>query len=156
MSPWICTAAFIGHLRLSNSKIALISLPSFSGENSKKDIYMEINGKIIQVLDEQSGNGRNGVWRKRDYVLETKSQYPKKVCVTVWGDKIDQFGMRPGDEVTVGIEIESREFNGKWYTDVKAWKVDKQGSGSQGNNVGMNAPDVTSFNEDNGDDILPF
>src|SRR5690554_3252934 len=157
MSPWICTAAFIGHLRLSNSKIALISLPSFSGENSKKDIYMEINGKIIQVLDEQSGNGRNGVWRKRDYVLETKSQYPKKVCVTVWGDKIDQFGMRPGDEVTVGIEIESREFNGKWYTDVKAWKVDKQGgSGSQGNNVSMNAPDVSSFNEDNGDDILPF
>jgi len=117
---------------------------------------MEINGKIIQVLDEQSGNGRNGVWRKRDYVLETKSQYPKKVCVTVWGDKIDQFGMRPGDEVTVGIEIESREFNGKWYTDVKAWKVDKQGSGSQGNSAGMNAPDVTSFNEDNGDDILPF
>jgi len=118
---------------------------------------MEINGKIIQVLDEQSGNGRNGVWRKRDYVLETKSQYPKKVCLTVWGDKIDQFGMQPGDEVNVGIEIESREFNGRWYTDVKAWKVDKQGaSGYQENKNSMNTSDVTSFSEDNGDDILPF
>jgi|SRR5690606_373781 len=117
---------------------------------------MEINGKIVQVLPEQSGNGRNGVWRKRDYVLETKGQYPKKVCLTVWGDKIDQFGMQVGDEVTAGIEIESREFNSKWYTDVKAWKVDKQGAGNSYGAAGQGAPEVSSFSEDDGDDILPF
>lgn len=117
---------------------------------------MEISGKIVQVLNEQSGNGRNGVWRKRDYVLETTGQYPKKVCLTVWGDKIDQFGMQMGDEVTAGIEIESREYNGRWYTDVKAWKVDKQGKGNNyGSAPAPNAPDVSSFSEDN-DDILPF
>lgn len=117
---------------------------------------MEINGKIVQVLNEQTGNGRNGVWRKRDYVLETTGQYPKKVCLTVWGDKIDQFGMQVGDEVTAGIEIESREYNGRWYTDVKAWKVDKQGVGNTyGSSPAPSAPDVSSFNEDN-DDILPF
>jgi len=118
---------------------------------------MEINGKIIQVLEEQSGNGRNGVWKKRDYILETKSQYPKKVCLTVWGDKIDQFGMQSGDEVNVGIEIESREYNGRWYTDVKAWKVDKLGgNASTANHASGNVPDVTTFNEEGGDDILPF
>ena len=117
---------------------------------------MEINGKIVQVLNEQTGNGRNGVWRKRDYVLETTGQYPKKVCLTVWGDKIDQFGMQVGDEVTAGIEIESREYNGRWYTDVKAWKVEKQGAGNAyGGTRAPTAPDVSSFSEDN-DDVLPF
>src|SRR5690606_10861120 len=115
---------------------------------------MEISGKIIQVLDEQTGNGRNGVWRKRDYVLETKSQYPKRVCVTVWGDKIDQFGMQPGDEVNMGIEIESREYNGRWYTDVKAWKVDKLSADTSSGSHGVpNVPEVSSFNEENGDDV---
>ncbi len=117
---------------------------------------MEINGKIIQVMDEQSGNGRNGVWRKRDYVLETKGQYPKKVCLTVWGDKIDQFGMRVGDEVTAGIEVESREYNGRWYTDVKAWKVERVGqNASSTGNMGANNADITTYSEDE-DDILPF
>lgn len=118
---------------------------------------MEINGKIVQVLNEQSGTGRNGVWRKREYILETKGQYPKKVCLTVWGDKIDQFGMQVGDEVTAGIEIESREYNGKWYTDVKAWKVDKQATGdSYGNASSQSAPEVSSFSEEDGNDVLPF
>src|SRR5690606_28524419 len=139
------------------SKNCSFLLPSFSVEKTKPTNGMEINGKIIQVLEEQSGNGRNGVWKKRDYILETKSQYPKKVCLTVWGDKIDQFGMQSGDEVNVGIEIESREYNGRWYTDVKAWKVDKLGgNASAANHASANVPDVTTFNEESGDDILPF
>jgi len=117
---------------------------------------MEINGKIVQVLNEQSGTGRNGVWRKRDYILETKGQYPKKVCITVWGDKIDQFGLQVGEEVTLGIEIESREYNGRWYTDVKGWKAEKiHGAVSVGKD-GTGIPDVSSFSDDPGDDILPF
>jgi hypothetical protein len=118
---------------------------------------MEITGKIVQALEEQSGNGRKGVWRKREYILETTGQYPKKVCLTVWGDKIEQFDMQTGDEVTVGIEIESREYNGRWYTDVKAWKVNKLGSNeSQGSIAGPKVPDVSTFNEESGDDVLPF
>jgi hypothetical protein len=79
--------------------------------------------------------------------------------LTVWGDKIDQFNMQSGDEVNVGIEIESREYNGKWYTDVKAWKVDRQG-GSATNAAPTNSapsaiPDVSSFSSDEGD-VLPF
>lgn len=115
---------------------------------------MEISGKIIQVLQEQGGTGRNGAWRKQDYILETAGQYPKKVCMTVWGDKIDQFSLKEGQDVTAGIEVESREYNGKWYTDVKAWKVDKQGAGQSPSH--NNAPEVTTFNEESGDDVLPF
>ncbi|MDN3669051.1 DUF3127 domain-containing protein [Echinicola jeungdonensis] len=117
---------------------------------------MEISGKIIQALQEVSGNGRNGVWRKRDYILETNGQYPKKVCLTVWGDKIDQFGMQEGDEVTAGVEVESREFNGRWYTDVKVWRVDKKGDNPAGNSGSAQAPDVSTFNDESGEDILPF
>ena len=86
---------------------------------------MELEGKIIQVNQLQSGQGKNGTWKKQEYIVETKSQYPKKVCVTVWGDKIDQFNLNQNEEVTLSIELESREYNGRWYTDVRAWKAVK-------------------------------
>jgi hypothetical protein len=117
---------------------------------------MEITGKIVQVQEEQSGNGRNGVWRKKEYILETAGQYPKKVCISVRGDKIDQFNINTGDQVTAGIEIESREFNGRWYTDVRVWKVNKEGNGAASPPAADNQPDVTTFSDESGDDILPF
>ena len=86
---------------------------------------MELNGKIIQVNQLQSGEGKNGTWKKQEFIVETKSQYPKKVCVTVWGDKIDQFSLKQNEEVALSIELESREYNGRWYTDVRAWKVER-------------------------------
>ncbi len=86
---------------------------------------MELEGKIIQINPLQSGEGKNGSWKKQDYILETKSQYPKKVCITVWGDKIDQFALRENEDVKISIELESREYNTRWYTDVRAWKVEK-------------------------------
>ncbi|MFO7826149.1 MAG: DUF3127 domain-containing protein [Cyclobacterium sp.] len=122
---------------------------------------MEISGKIIQVLEEQSGNGRNGTWRKRDYIMETPGQYPKKVCLTVWGDKIDQFNIQEGSDITASIEVESREYNGRWYTDVKVWRVNSQdnsngGGGAASGNQKQDQPDVTTFSDDSEGDILPF
>lgn len=90
---------------------------------------MELEGKIIQVNQLQSGQGKNGTWKKQEFIIETKSQYPKKVCVTVWGDKIDQFGLNQNEDVKLSIELESREYNGRWYTDVRAWKAEKIGAG---------------------------
>ena len=86
---------------------------------------MNIEGKIIEVLDEQSGEGANGSWRKQDYILETQGDYPKKICFCIWGEKIDEFAIKKDEEANVSINLESREYNGKWYTDVKAWKVVK-------------------------------
>lgn len=89
---------------------------------------MDIQGKIIKLLDEQKGEGRNGAWRKREYVLETGDKYPRKICFNLWGDKIDQFAVKEGDNVRVFFDLESREFNGRWYTDVKAWKIENAAS----------------------------
>ena len=86
---------------------------------------MEISGKIIELLPEQSGQSANGPWRKQEYILETDGQYPRKICFMVWGDKIEQFGIQRGENLVVSVDIESREYNSRWYTDVKAWKVSR-------------------------------
>lgn len=88
-------------------------------------LNMEINGKVIELLPEKSGQSAKGIWRKQEYVLETEGQYPKKICFMVWGDKIDDFSIKQGEQLTVSIDIESREYNGRWYTDVKAWQVNR-------------------------------
>ena len=86
---------------------------------------MEIKGKIIEILPEKSGQSANGEWRKQEYILETDSNYPKKICFMAWGDKIGEFNLQQGENVEVSVDLESREYNGRWYTDVKAWKVSK-------------------------------
>ena len=86
---------------------------------------MEISGKIIAILPMATGQGKNGTWRSQDYVLETADQYPKKVCFNLFNDKIDQFPMAIDDTVNVSFDVESREYNGRWYTTVRAWKIDK-------------------------------
>ena len=79
---------------------------------------MEVVGKIIQVLPEQSGVGRTGnPWKVQPYVLETLDQYPRKVHFEVFGEeRIKQNPCAIDQLVTVSFDIESREFNGRWYT----------------------------------------
>lgn len=90
---------------------------------------LEITGKLITKLPQQSGQGKNGTWTKQDFIIETQEQFPKKVCISIWGDKAkDLESIAIGETMKVGINVESREFNGKWYTDVKAWRIEKQGS----------------------------
>lgn len=88
---------------------------------------MELTGTITQVLPEKSGTSARGAWRKQEYVIEIPGDYPKQVCFMVWGDRIDQFAIREGQQLTVAIDLESREYNGRWYTDVKAWRVTPAG-----------------------------
>jgi hypothetical protein len=117
---------------------------------------MELTGTVIALLPEVTGQGKNGVWRKQEFILEIPSQYPKKVCIALWGDKIDQTGLQINDTVTASIDIESREYNARWYTEVKAWKVDKAGAGasSPSSGAGSTLPPVTTFTEESDD--LPF
>jgi hypothetical protein len=98
---------------------------------------MEVSGKIIAVLPMASGEGRNGTWRSQDYVLETADQYPKKVCFNLFGDKIEQFPLAIDDVVNVSFDIDSKEYNGRWFTNIRAWKVDKNA---------VNAVQATSAN----------
>ena len=83
------------------------------------------------MLDEKSGTSARGPWRKQEYVIEIPGDYPKQVCFMVWGDKIDQFGIAEGQELTVHFDLESREYNGRWYTDVKAWRVERPEAGDK-------------------------
>lgn len=88
---------------------------------------MEITGKIIAVLPERGGISKTGnEWKTQEYVIETHEQYPKKVCFNVFGaDKIAQFNIQVGDEMTVSFDINAREYNGRWYNDIRAWKVER-------------------------------
>ena len=86
---------------------------------------MELQGKIIAKLPLVSGQGKNGEWKLQEYVLETTDQYPKKVCFGLFGDRIDKNPVEIDDFVTVSFDIESREWNGKWFTSVRAWKIEK-------------------------------
>ena len=86
---------------------------------------MDIVGKIIQVLPLQEGVSKTGnPWKVQSYVLETQEQYPRKVCFEIFGEeRIKNNLCNIDDLVTVSFDIESREFNGRWYTSIRAWRV---------------------------------
>lgn len=89
---------------------------------------MEITGKCIVTLPIESGTSKSGnAWQKRNFVIETAGQYPKKVCLQLFGDKVNDCP-NVGEEVKVSFDAESREWNGKWFTQLNAWKVERQGA----------------------------
>ena len=124
---------------------------------------MEIKGRIIHVLPLQEGVSKAGnPWKKQEYVLETLDQYPKKVCFDLFGDKADQYRAEIGDEVVLSFDIESREFNGRWFTSIRGWKLEKAiaeaaPAPAMGDIPPMNVNPVPPFPmaADNNDD-LPF
>lgn len=110
---------------------------------------LKIKGEVVQILEEQSGKGKNGPWKKQDFILETQGKYGKKICITQWGDKIDQFNVEEGEMVTVFIDIQSREYKGNWYTDVKAWKVERGDADSHSqDNPDDNVIDMSDMDHD--------
>ena len=133
---------------------------------------MEITGKIIAVLPEQGGTSKSGnEWKKQEYVLEMndQSQYPKKVCFQIFGaDRIAQAAIQPGETLTVSIDIDSREYQGRWFTNINAWKVERPmaaapqsapGAMTPENVVPASAPAasaVPDFGPANPIDDLPF
>ncbi len=89
---------------------------------------MEITGKIIAVLPANSGvSARTGnAWMSQEYVIETHDQYPKKMCFRIFGeDRIKQFNIQSGEELTVSFDVDAHEYNGRWFNQINAWKVDR-------------------------------
>jgi hypothetical protein len=103
-------------------------------------------------MQPQTIKGRNGDIQKREFVIEVEGKFPRKVCISSWGDKIDPSMLVVGKAITVSFELESREYNGRWYTDVKAWKASADGGSS------APVPDIPEpgmmISQDEGD--LPF
>lgn len=91
---------------------------------------MEVKGKIIHDLGETSGiaQASGNAWKKHEYVLETIEQRPRKIHFDFFGDRADQFPLAIGDDVTLSFDIESREYQGRWYTSIRGWKAEKTNS----------------------------
>lgn len=112
---------------------------------------MEITGKVIKLMPLVTGQGRNGEWRKQEFVIEIPGKYPKQVCCSLWGDKIDEAKVTEGEEVKAMIDIQSREHNNRWYTEVRAWKVERPDS-----QVRDDESNYVDIPPDEEDDDLPF
>lgn len=115
---------------------------------------MEVNGKIIEVCPIQEGTSKAGnPWKKRLYVLETQDNYPKKVAFTVFGsERVDQYNdkIMAGMNVRVSFDLESREFNGRWYTDATAWRIEVAGEGTAQGAAPTNIPPMDNSGFGNG------
>ncbi len=117
---------------------------------------MELTATLVQVLPLQRGTGKNGEWKKQDIIVQTEGQYPKKVCVSIWGDKINENLLQTGRQLTISFDVESREYNGRWYTDVKAWKVEPA-KGAGGDPRYADNPPAEDYSDlPEGADDLPF
>ena len=105
---------------------------------------MEIQGTITHVLDTRTGSGQKGDWTVYNYVLETSGQYPKQIAFEVFNT---DHGLQVGDTIKAQIDLSTREYNGKWYTSVKAHKVETKGG---------KAPEPRPAMEDDESVDLPF
>lgn len=126
---------------------------------------LEISGRLIQKLPVFTGTSARGNWSKQEFVLDTQDgQYSRKVCFSVFGDdkirELDAF--KEGDALKVSINLESREYNGRWYTEARAWRIAKD-SGEPASAAPVVAHAVPPMPtppppsvEDDGADDLPF
>ena len=114
---------------------------------------MQLIAKLIQILPLQTGSGKNGEWKKQDVIVETDGQYPKKICISIWGDKINAGQLVVGNKLKIDFDIESREYNSRWYTDVKAWKIESVGENSSSDEIPVS--DLEPIERPGNDDI-PF
>ena len=93
---------------------------------------LELEGRIARKLNVQTGTSARGAWAKQEFVFEyQEGNFPSQVCMNVWGDdkvkELDKYQV--GDKVKVSFNLSSREYNGRWYTDVRAWRIEPAGAG---------------------------
>lgn len=125
---------------------------------------MQLTAKLTQLLPLQSGTSAKGQWKKQDIIVETDGQFPKKVCISIWGDKANENMLQIGNVLKLEFDAESREFNGKWYTDLKAWKIElAEGGSSTGGSSAASSlenfstpPPPDALMSENSTDDLPF
>ena len=95
---------------------------------------LELEGRIARKLNVQTGTSARGAWAKQEFILEyQEGNFPTQVCLNVWGDdkvkELDKYQV--GDKVKISFNLSSREYNGRWYTDVRAWRIEPAGAQPQ-------------------------
>ena len=130
---------------------------------------MELEGRIARKLNVQTGTSARGAWAKQEFILEyQEGNFPSQVCMNVWGDdkvkELDKYQV--GDRVRISFNLSSREYNGRWYTDVRAWRIESanaaqpeynysQSAGSYSAPTGAPMPSADDMSSPVEDD-LPF
>lgn len=120
---------------------------------------MELQGKIIRILPTEVGTRKNGgQWNKQGYIVEYgDDKYPKQVAVYLWDDLATNNPLTLGAEVELDVDLVSREFNGRWYTEVKCWRVlSGQSSGQHAVASGQASAPTTDHRPPTTDNDLPF
>ena len=132
---------------------------------------LELEGKIIRKLNVQSGVSARGNWLKHEFIIEyQEGNFPSQACFNVWGeDKVkDLERFQIGDSVKVSFNISSREYNGRWYTDLRAWRLDSSGEAASAaapaqapaqpaaQPAQTQAPQAADSQDSQDDDDLPF
>lgn len=116
---------------------------------------MEFEGVVFKMLPPVSGTGARGPWTKQEVVFEMPGEFNRKVCVSFWGDKAeDAKKLREGDKAEVSVNIESREYNGRWFTEVRAWKFNVAAPTAPQPEAGL--PPLEAFPEEEPVNDLPF
>ena len=118
---------------------------------------LEIKGTLSQKLAVQTGTSKAGKqWAKQDFLIETPGEYPKTVCITSWKPEVlEQYQL--GEELTVSLELSSREHNGKYYSEIRAWKISGKASAPARAQTQAPVVEPEPFDDiEKGDDDLPF
>ena len=92
---------------------------------------LELEGRIARKLPVQQGTSARGAWAKQEFIFEyQEGNFPSQICMNVWGeDKVrDLDKYQVGDKVRISFNLSSREYNGRWYTDVRAWRIEPAGA----------------------------
>ena len=105
-----------------------------------------IKGTLMKVLETETGTTQAGKdWSKKSFVIKTEDKYPKEVCFTLFGEKISTLqGHNIGDMVAVHFNLSSREYNGKYYHNIDAWKIDSE-TAATNNSEGKSSEDEMPF-----------
>ncbi|MBF1458863.1 DUF3127 domain-containing protein [Prevotella pallens] len=87
---------------------------------------MELQGRVIVVMEPREGTSARGPWKSQQYVIETHDQYPKKMVFDIFGaDRIDQFAIKAGEEIIVSFDVDAHEYQGRWFNNIRAWNIQR-------------------------------
>ena len=122
---------------------------------------MEFEGVVYKIMPATKGTSARGEWQRQEVIFELPQEFSRKVCVIFFNKESDVARLKEGMTCTVSVNIESREFNGKWYTDVRAWRV--QPKQEEQAPAAPSMPDMPPFGEESSSaapmaevDDLPF
>jgi hypothetical protein len=120
---------------------------------------LSVEGKLTSILPVESGTSKAGKeWKKQGFVIDTGAQYNPEVCFSLFGDdKIALLsGLKSGQDIKVEFNLSSREYNGKWFHNVDAWKIDAVGAPTAPTNTPPPAASMSPADEATEEDDLPF